>query len=154
MSKIDSILKRYQAGRRESLIPILQDVQAEDGFLSEEAIVTIGRFLDISTTKIFGLATFYDQFRFVPAGRVHLRICNGTTCFLNGAGQVVTAVKEAFGIDPGQTSRDGRFSFEVVSCMGGCSDGPVIKVGGNYYTRVKPEDIPEMVKKLRSLSEI
>jgi len=154
MSKIECILKRYQAGRKESLIPILQDIQAEEGFLSEMAVVTVGRFLGISTTKIYGLATFYDQFRFVPSGRVHLRICNGTTCFLNGSGQVIAAVKEVFGIDPGQTTRDGKFSFEVVPCMGGCNDGPVIKVGNDYYTKVKAEDIPEMVKKLRLLAEI
>ena len=154
MSKIECILKRYQAGRKESLIPILQDIQAEEGFLSEMAVVTVGRFLGISTTKIYGLATFYDQFRFVPSGRVHLRICNGTTCFLNGSGQVIAAVKEVFGIDPGQTTRDGKFSFEVVPCMGGCNDGSVIKVGNDYYTKVKAEDIPEMVKKLRLLAEI
>jgi NADH:ubiquinone oxidoreductase subunit E len=154
MSKIESILKRYQAGRKESLTPILQDIQAEEGYLSEEAVITVGKFLGISTTKIFGLATFYDQFRFVPSGKVHLRICNGTTCFLNGSGQVVTAVKDAFGIDPGQTTRDGKFSFEIVPCMGGCNDGPVIKTGDKYYTRVKAEDIPEMVKKLRLLAEI
>jgi NADH:ubiquinone oxidoreductase subunit E len=154
MSKIESILKRYQAGRRESLIPILQDIQAEDGYLSEEAVITIGRFLGISTTKIFGLATFYDQFRFVPEGKVHLRICNGTTCFLNGSGQVVSAVKEAFGIEPGQTTRDGRFSFEIASCMGGCNEGPVVKVGADYFTHVRAEEIPEMIKKLKLLAEI
>jgi NADH:ubiquinone oxidoreductase subunit E len=153
MSKIESILKRYQAGRKESLIPILQDIQAEDGYLSEEAVITIGKFLGISTTKIFGLATFYDQFRFIPAGKVHLRICNGTTCFLNGSGQVIASIKEAFGIEPGQTTRDGRFSFEVVPCMGGCNEGPVVKVGNDYITRVKPEDIPDMLKKLRLLAE-
>lgn len=154
MSKIETILKHYQSGSRENLIPILQEVQAEEGFISEESVVLVGKFLGISTTKIFGLATFYDQFRFLPKGRIHLRICNGTTCFLNGSGQVINEIKEAFGIDPGQTTRDGRFSFEISSCMGGCNEGPVVKVGNEYYTHVHTEDIPEMIRKLKTLAEI
>jgi NADH:ubiquinone oxidoreductase subunit E len=154
MSKIENILKHYQAGSKENLIPILQEIQAEEGFISEESVVTTGKFLGISTTKIFGLATFYDQFRFIPMGRVHLRICNGTTCFLNGSGQVISAIREAFGIDPGQTTRDGRFSFEIASCMGGCNEGPVVKMGDEYFTHVRAEDIPEMVRKLKTLAEI
>src|SRR5690606_38751076 len=100
MSKIDDILSRYRDESHESLIPILQDVQEEEGYLTESAIVRIGSFLRMSTTKIYGLATFYDRFRFIPAGRVHMRICNGTTCFINGSAAVVTAVRETLGIEP------------------------------------------------------
>ena len=154
MSKIENILKRYRSGSHDSLIPILQDVQAEEGYLPEEAIVRIGSFLGMSTTKIYGLATFYDQFRFIPYGRVHLRICNGTTCFINGSGPVINTVRETFGIEPGQTTRDGRFSYELTSCMGGCNEGPVIKVGDEYYTHLRAEDIPEMIRKLKILAEV
>jgi NADH:ubiquinone oxidoreductase subunit E len=154
MSNIDDILRRYKSGSHESLIPILQDVQAEEGFLSEDAIVRIGRFLEMSTTKIYGLATFYDQFRFNPCGRVHLRICNGTSCFVNGSGTVIRAVRETLGVDPGQTTRDGRFSFELTSCMGGCNEGPVISTGDTFHTRVKAEDIPEMIARLKTLADM
>lgn len=154
MNKIDSILKQYQAGTKESLIPILQTIQAQEGYISEESVITVGKFLGISTTKIFGLATFYDKFRFIPTGRVHIRICNGTTCFLNGSGQVINTVKETFGIDAGQTTRDGKFSFEISTCMGGCNEGPVVKVGNDYYTHVSTEDVPELVKRLKLLSDI
>jgi len=154
MNKIDSILKQYQAGTKESLIPILQTIQAQEGYISEESVITVGQFLGISTTKIFGLATFYDKFRFIPTGRVHIRICNGTTCFLNGSGQVINTVKETFGIDAGQTTRDGKFSFEISTCMGGCNEGPVVKVGNDYYTHVSTEDVPELVKRLKLLSDI
>lgn len=154
MSKIEDILTRYRSGSHENLIPILQDVQAEEGFLSEEAVVRIGRFLGMSTTKIYGLATFYDQFRFVPAGRVHLRICNGTTCFINGSGPVIAALKETLGIDPGQTTRDGRFSYELAACMGGCNEGPVICMDESFYTHVRAEDIPEMITKLKALADL
>ncbi len=154
MSNIEDILRRYRSGSHDSLIPILQEVQAEEGFIPEEAIIKIGSFLGMSTTKIYGLATFYDQFRFVPFGKVHLRICNGTTCFINGSTPIINAVKEAFGTDPGQTTRDGRFSFELTACMGGCNDGPVIKVGNDYYSHLRSEDIPEMVRKLKTLADL
>ena len=148
MNKIDDILSRYREGSHENLIPILQDVQEAEGYLTESAIVRIGGFLRMSTTKIYGLATFYDQFRFIPAGRVHMRICNGTTCFINGSGAVVTAVREA-----GQTTRDGRFSYELTACQGGCNEGPVVCTGENYHTRVRPEDVPELVSKLKALAD-
>ena len=154
MSKIDDILSRYREGSHESLIPILQDVQEEEGYLTESAIVRIGSFLRMSPTKIYGLATFYDRFRFIPAGRVHMRICNGTTCFINGSAAVVTAVRETLGIEPGQTTRDGRFSYELTPCQGGCNEGPVICIGENYHTRVRPEDVPELIAKLKSLSDL
>jgi NADH:ubiquinone oxidoreductase subunit E len=154
MSKIDDILDRYREGSHENLIPILQDVQEAEGYLSENAIITIGRFLHMSTTKIYGLATFYDRFRFIPAGRVHMRICNGTTCFIIGCGAVVTAVREQLGIEPGQTTRDGRFSYELTACQGGCNDGPVICVGEHYYTHVRQEDVPELITKLKELADL
>jgi NADH-quinone oxidoreductase subunit E len=154
MSKIDDILSHYREGSHENLIPILQDVQEAEGYLSESAIVQIGSFLRMSTTKIYGLATFYDRFRFIPAGRVHMRICNGTTCFINGSAAVVAAVRDALGIDPGQTTRDGRFSYELTACQGGCNDGPVVCVGENYFTRLRAEDVPELISKLKALADL
>ncbi len=81
----ETILRKYKQGRREHLIPLLQEIQADSGFLSEEAIVKVGSHLGLSTTKIYGLATFYDQFRFIPSGKIHIKICHGTSCFMNGS---------------------------------------------------------------------
>ena len=150
---IDEILSRYNRGRMEDLIPILQEIQKSTGHISEEAIVRVGNLLDLSTTKIFGLATFYDQFRFFPAGKIHMKVCHGTSCFMSGSGSLITVIREELGIDPGQTTRDGRFSYEVVSCMGGCSNGPVIMVNDEYHTSVKSEQIPAMIKRLKFIVE-
>jgi NADH-quinone oxidoreductase E subunit len=150
---LDKILARYKSGRREDLIPLLQEIQEETGFLSREAIVRAGSMLGLSTTKIYGLATFYDQFRFIPSGRVHIKICNGTSCFLNGSEDVVRKLREVLGIEPGHTTRDGNFSYETVTCMGGCPSGPVILVNGDYHTHVKPEIIPELISRIKYLSE-
>jgi len=154
MSKeIDVIIKRYKPGRREELIPLLQEIQDDNGYLSEEAIVKVGNFVGLSTTKIYGLATFYDQFKFIPSGKVCIKICNGTSCFMNGSKGVINKLKEETGLSAGQTSRDGIFSYEIVTCMGGCNNGPVISTNGEYNTHVKPEQIPDLIKKLRFIIE-
>ena len=146
---IETILKSFKPGRREDLIPLLQEIQDENGHLSEEAIVKVGSFVGLSTTKIYGLATFYDQFRFFPSGKIIIRICNGTSCFLNGSRVVISKIREETGLTSGQTSRDGNFSYEIVTCMGGCNNGPVISINDEYYQYVKPDQIPELIKKLR-----
>jgi NADH:ubiquinone oxidoreductase subunit E len=148
-NSLELILNKYKSGRREDLIPLLQDIQEEMGLISEDAIVKVGNLLKMSTTKIYGLATFYDQFRFIPTGKIHLKICHGTTCFLNGSQAIIKRFKDELDIDPGQTTRDGSFSYEIVSCMGGCNIGPVIYVNGEYYNHIKPEQIQEFIGRLR-----
>ena len=150
---LDIILKKYKQGKREDLIPLLQEIQDHLGYLSEEAIVKTGSFLGLSTTKIFGLATFYDRFRFIPSGKIQIRICHGTSCFLNGSQAIINKIREETGVMPGQTSRDGNFSYEIVSCMGVCCNGPVINVNGQYYTHIKAEKLPELIKRFKYIIE-
>ena len=152
-SDFDSILKKYKPGRREDLIPMLQEIQDVSGYLSEEAIIKTGSYLGLSTTKIYGLATFYDQFRFIPAGKIHIKICNGTSCYLNGASSVISRIREATGLEHGQTGRDGIFSYEIETCMGGCNHGPVISINGEYHPHIKPDHLPELIRKLRFIIE-
>ena len=150
---LDIILKKYKQGKREDLIPLLQEIQEDLGYISEEAIVRVGSFLGLSTTKIYGLATFYDRFRFIPSGKIQIRICNGTSCFLNGSQAIINKIKEETGVIPGQTTRDGNFSYEIVSCIGGCHSGPLINVNGEYHTHIKAEQLPELIKKLKYVIE-
>lgn len=150
---LNKILKKYRPGRREDLIPLLQDLQKELGFLSEEAIVKAGNFIGLSTTKIYGLATFYDTFRFIPAGKVHIKICNGTSCYLNGSRAVADKIREETGLPDGSAARDGIFSYEITPCMGGCNNGPVITINDEYYTNIKPDQVPALIKKLKFLTE-
>jgi NADH-quinone oxidoreductase subunit E len=152
-SELDPIIKKYKAGKRDDLIPLLQEIEEELGYLSEEAIVKVGQYIGLSTTKIYGLATFYDQFRFIPMGKIHIRICHGTSCFLNGSQAIINKIKEVTGILPGQTTRDGSLSYEIVTCMGGCTSGPVINISGEFHIHVKPEQLPELISKLRYVIE-
>ena len=149
----DIILKKYKQGKREDLIPMLQEIQEEMGFLSEEAIVNVGRFLGLSTTKIYGLATFYDRFRFIPPGKIQIRICHGTSCFLNGSQAVIDKIENETGVKLGQTTRSGNFSYEIVSCMGGCHNGPILNVNGEFHTHIKPEQLPELIKRWKYIIE-
>ena len=150
---IDAILSMYKSGKREELIPVLQEINEVFGYIPEEAVVRIGKILNLSTTKIYGLSTFYDQFRFFPVGRIHLKICHGTSCFLNGSQSIINKIREELGIEAGETTRDGLFSYEIVSCMGGCNSGPVIFVGGEYHTGMLPEKIPELISRLKFILE-
>jgi len=152
-TEVSSILKNYKQGKREDLIPILQAIQEDLGYLSEEAIIMVGSFLGLSTTKIYGMATFYDRFRFIPSGKIQIRICHGTSCFLNGSQTIINKIREETGVEPGQTTRDGNFSYEIVSCMGGCHNGPLINVNGEYHIHVKAEQLPELIKKLKYIIE-
>jgi NADH-quinone oxidoreductase subunit E len=152
-TEIDTVLKKYKPGRREDLIPLLQEIQDDHGHLSEEAIVKVGGYVGLSTTKIYGLATFYDQFRFIPSGKIRIKVCNGTSCYLNGSQAVINKIREETGLLPGQTGRDGIFSYDIVTCMGGCNNGPVICVNDEYYPFIKPDQVPELLKKLRYIIE-
>jgi NADH-quinone oxidoreductase subunit E len=132
------LLKEFGAAKRDSLIPILQKAQETHGYLSEEAIAEIGRHLKLPASKVYGVATFYNQFRFHPAGRFHVQVCRGTACHVKGSLSLLDTVKNELKILPGQTSRDRVFSLEVVACLGACGLSPVMCVNGEFFARMTP----------------
>ena len=150
---IDPILAHYPNAGRDALIPILQDVQDAHGYLSEDAIVRIGEYLRLPTSKIYGVATFYNQFRFVPLGQYHIQVCRGTACHVKGSLGVLDALRHELKIEPGQTSRDGLFSLEVVACIGACGLAPLICVSGEFHAEMTPNKARELVETLREEAE-
>lgn len=146
---IQEILSRYPQSGRDSLIPILQEVQEKNGYLSRQNMVDIGRHLRLPVSKIYGVATFYNQFRFDPVGRFHVQVCRGTACHVKGSLAVLDALKTSLKIDPGQTSRDGLFSLEVVACIGACGLAPVICVNGEFHAAVTPDKCRSLVEQYR-----
>ncbi len=143
--RTSAILAKYPRGHRDCLIPILQDIQEFFGYLSEASLVEVGRYLDLPAGKIFGLATFYNQFRFEPAGRYHIRLCHGTSCHVSESARIIRELEKILGIRPGQTSRDGMFSMELVACMGACHLAPLIQVNEVHHTSIKPEDLKDII---------
>jgi len=148
-AQIQTILEKYPDAKRDSLIPILQEVQEAEGFLSRESIAQIGEYLRLPASKIYGVATFYNQFRFQSVGKYHIQVCRGTACHVKGSARVLDAVKRELKIDAGETSRDGLFSLEVVSCIGACGLAPVIAINGEFYAGVEPENIKGILRKYR-----
>jgi NADH-quinone oxidoreductase E subunit len=147
-NKIEELLEKYSHSRRDSLIPILQDIQEVVGYLSEEAIVLVGRHLEMPTSKIYGLATFYNQFRFEPKGNYHIQVCHGTACHMLGAVSIIDIIEKKLKIKAGQTTRNGKFSLEVVQCIGACAQSPVISVNGEYYSNLTSERLKQILIEL------
>jgi len=147
-NKIDFLLEKYSHSRRDSLIPLLQEIQDEIGYISEDAIVLVGRHLNIPTSKIYGLATFYHQFKFEPQGTHHIQICQGTACHMLGALPILQIIEKKLKIKSGQTARNGKFSLEVVPCIGACAQAPLIAINDEFYCNLTDERIHSILDEL------
>ena len=145
MTEVQAILQKYPDAGRDTLIPILQDIQTKEGYLAKESIIEVGQYLKIPTSKIFGVATFYNQFRFEPFGKNHIQVCRGTACHVLGSRTVLEEIEKVLKVKAGQTTRDGLFSIEVVACIGACGLAPVITVNGEFYAKVTTQSIKEII---------
>jgi NADH-quinone oxidoreductase E subunit len=151
MSSVESILKNHPRAGRDALIPILQEVQESQGYISREAVVRVSKHLNLPATKIYGVATFYNQFRFQAKGKYHLMVCRGTACHVKGSGRVLEMAQKALKLKPGQTSRDRLFSLEVVACMGACGLSPVVNINGEFYAKVTPQKLAKIIQECREM---
>lgn len=147
--RLETILENYKSAKRDSLIPVLQAVQAEDGYLSREAVVKIGRRLNLPASKIYGVATFYNQFRFQPIGKYHIQVCRGTACHVKGSESVLNTLQNELKIKAGETTRDGLFSIEVVACIGACGLAPVISINGEFYAELDTGKTRKILRDLK-----
>jgi NADH-quinone oxidoreductase subunit E len=146
---IEDICLKYKKGSRESLLPVLQEIQDSIGYLSEEAIVYVGNHLNLPASKVYGIATFYDHFRFVPKGHFHIRVCGGTTCHIEGSMSLLREIERLLKIRDGQVTRDGMFSLQVVNCMGACSNAPVVCINGNFHTVISSDHLVPLFDEIR-----
>jgi NADH-quinone oxidoreductase E subunit len=151
MNDVESILQKHPRAGRDALIPILQEVQENQGYLSREAVIRISKHLKLPATKIYGVATFYNQFRFQPKGKYHLMVCRGTACHVKGSSRVLEMAQKLLKLKPGQTSRDRLFSLEVVACMGACGLSPVMNINGEFYAKVTPQRLSKIIHECREM---
>ena len=151
MSNIDEIIGKQNNTNRSDLLDVLQEIQEVEGYLSEEAIIKISRCFKLASTKIYGIASFYDHFKFVPQGKFHIRVCNGTACHLSDTTNLRKEFEKLLKIQHGQCTRDGLFSIEYVPCMGACGLSSVISINGEYYSSVKPIDVKDILENLKKL---
>src|SRR4030042_3567098 len=143
-ARIDTIIERFPQIKRNALIPLLQAFQDEFGYISETAIERIGAHLSLPTSKVYGLATFYNQFAVSPQGKYHSVLCNGSSCHLGGSAELLAELTKLLGITEGETTRDRLFSIEVQSCIGACGQSPILAVNGKFYPGVD-------IKKVRAI---
>ena len=135
---------------RQELIPILQDVQDRVGFLPQEALGRIAEFLDVSENDVFGVATFYSQFRFHPPGKHHIKVCRGTACHVRRSGLILERLSQKLGIAPGETTEDREFSLETVACFGSCALAPVVVVNDKVYGRMSTRKMEKLLDELKN----
>ncbi len=130
-----------------NLIPILQKIQKKLGFISEDSVRQTARYLRISENQIFGVASFYSQFRFNEPGRNSIKVCLGTACHVQGGQILSEAVERDLGILPGQTTEDMRYDYEQVACLGCCALAPVIQINDDIYSRMTVIRLKETMDK-------
>ena len=149
ISNIDEIIEKQNNTNRSDLLDVLQEIQEIDGYLSEEAIIKTSQYFKLASSKIYGIASFYDHFKFAPQGKFHIRVCNGTACHLSDTTNLRKEFEKLLKIQHGQCTRDGLFSIEYVPCIGACGLSPVISINGEYYSSVNPTDVKEILENLK-----
>ena len=128
---------------KKNLIPLLQEVQTRLGYLPRKALQEIADFLKMPDVEVWGVATFYNQFRFVPLGKCHTTVCMGTACHLAGGRLILEALERELGIKVGETAQDGAFSLARVACIGCCMLAPVVVIKDKIHPRMTPFKVEE-----------
>ncbi len=146
LALLDPIFEQY-AGQLGALIPALQKAQEVYGYLPVEVLQRISSRLGVPLSKVYGVATFYAQFYLEKRGRHVLKLCDGTACHVKGAPGLLSAVRQEFGVAPGETTADGELTVEIVYCMGSCALAPVVVMDGQVTGRMLPDSLLRKVKK-------
>ena len=133
--QLDEILSQY-SGESGELIPILQEAQERFGYLPEEAMQRISKFLRLPESTVYGVSTFYAQFKLTPTGKRLIKVCRGTACHVRGGARILREVEKKLGIKPGETTSDMEYSLETIACFGSCALAPVIVIDKNVYGRM------------------
>jgi len=133
---LDAILESMPGAGRTDLIPLLQEIQKAYGYLPKPILMEMSRRTGIDASRIYGVATFYEQFYLEPHGRHTVRCCRGTACHVKGGPKIIKTVKQALGIEPGETTEDMEFTLETVACLGACALAPVMIVDGTYHGKI------------------
>lgn len=151
LSLLDEVLMKYK-GQKGSLITILQNTQDIYGFLPLSVLEYISHKTGIKSAKIFGVATFYTQFRLNPVGENLIMLCKGTACHVNGADKIEEAIIEELNIHDGETTEDKLFTLNNVACLGCCSLSPVMMINGETYGSLTPQKTKKIIKEIKANS--
>ncbi len=142
--QLDGILSQYDRGSG-NLIPILQEAQERFGYLPEGVMSGIAKFLRLPESNVFGVATFYAQFKLTPTGKRIVKVCRGTACHVREGARILSEVEKQLGIKPGETTDDLEYSLETIACFGSCALAPVIVIDKTVYGRMTAKKVAEVL---------
>ena len=144
--KLEEVIRKNK-GTKGALIPVLHGAQEIFGYLSMEVQKKISEALNVPVAEIYGVVTFYSQFTLKPRGKYTIRVCLGTACYVKGSKSIIDKISRELNIEVGNTTDDGKYTFETTRCIGACGLGPVLTVNGDVYGKLVEADIPEILKK-------
>ena len=146
LAKVEKVLSAFD-GVKSDMIPVLQQVQLALGYLPSSAMRRVAEFLRVPESTVFGVSTFYAQFKFVPMGRNTIKVCRGTGCYVKGSPRILDEMEKLLGIKDGGTTPDMEYSLETVACFGSCALAPVVVVNDRVYGRMTPEKARALIKR-------
>ncbi len=144
--RLESIFAKFN-GNQDEIIPLLQSVQNEYGYLPEESMLEIARFTKMPESRVYGVATFYAQFRFTPMGENRIMVCRGTACHVKGVTKILEEIERVLKIKEGETTPDGKYSLETVACIGCCSLAPCVMINKKVEAKLTPKKVAKLFKK-------
>jgi NADH-quinone oxidoreductase E subunit len=145
LAKITPLIEEYR-GKKWALIPLLQKVQEEYGYIPPETIGPIAEGLHLFSSEVQGVVTFYSQFSLKPRGKNVVRVCKGTACHVRGGRSILKIAKRELGVDEGNTTEDSQFTLETVACLGACFLAPTMMVNKSYYGKLSPPKMTSILK--------
>lgn len=145
---MDELLEKYK-GRKGNLIPLLQGTQDIYGYLPREAFYRINEVTGLPMNEMYGVATFYAQFRLAPAGKHIVKMCHGTACHVQNVGAITDEILDTLQIKDGETTSDGLFTVETVACLGCCSLAPVMMIGEETYGKLSPRQAVKILREIK-----
>ena len=148
LKTLDEVFSHYPKSANQ-LIPVLQEAQEKFGYLPIEVMEKIARYLHVPESSVYGVATFYAQFKFVPMGRNQVRVCRGTACHVRGSANVLEEVEKRLGIKAGETSSDLEYSIETIACFGSCALAPVMVINKDVYGRMTVKKVEQVLSEDR-----
>ena len=148
LTRLDHLIAKYK-GKKGNLIPILQGTQNIYGYLPQEAFRKIAAETGLSLSDMYGVATFYAQFRLKPVGKNIIKVCHGTACHVQNANTITDSIQESLKVKDGETTEDGLFTLESVACLGCCSLAPVMMIGENTFGKLTGTEAVRIVKQIR-----
>jgi NADH-quinone oxidoreductase E subunit len=148
LKQFDEVVSRYPL-KQSAVLPVLYMAQKEFGHLSQEVIEYVAKLMDIPAARLYGIVTFYTMLNLNPVGRHHLQVCRTLPCALQGSERIINFLKNRLGINPGETTPDGKFTLSEVECLASCGTAPVMQINDDYCENLSEEKIVKIFENLK-----